>query len=92
MTTPASRAVNNLLDVARLEALTDPLTGIANRRMLHQALDLLHDEYERYGRGYAVLFGDVDHFKQFNEQYGHNVGDRVLRVIATTLSDSMSPE
>ncbi len=86
-----SRAVNNLLDVARHEALTDPLTGIANRRMLEQASDLLHNEFQRYGLGYAVLFGDVDHFKRFNEQYGHSVGDRVLRLIATTLSESSRP-
>jgi diguanylate cyclase (GGDEF)-like protein/PAS domain S-box-containing protein len=85
------RAVNDLLDTARREALTDPLTGIANRRMLHRALDLRHDEYRRYGRSYAVLFGDVDHFKRFNEHYGHNVGDQVLRLIATTLSGSSRP-
>ena len=85
------RAVNNLLDTAQREALTDPLTGIANRRMLHRALDLLHDEHRRYGRSYAVLFGDVDHFKQFNERYGHDIGDRVLRLIATTLSGSSRP-
>ena len=53
--------------------------------MLERALDLRQDEYKRYGRGYAVLFGDVDDFKQVNDRYGYVVGDRVLKLVATTL-------
>ncbi len=82
------RAVTDLLDKAQQEALTDALTGVANRRMLEQALELRHYEYRRYDRGYAVIFADVDHFKQFNEHHGHDVGDRVLRLVATTLRHS----
>jgi diguanylate cyclase (GGDEF)-like protein/PAS domain S-box-containing protein len=73
------------LDVAEREALTDPLTGIANRRMLERALELRGYEDQRYNRRYAVVFIDVDDFKQFNERYGHDVGDEVLRLVATTL-------
>jgi diguanylate cyclase (GGDEF)-like protein/PAS domain S-box-containing protein len=82
------RAVADGLDKAQEEALTDALTGIANRRMLDQALELRHYEHRRYGRGYAVVFVDVDHFKQFNEHHGHDVGDQVLRLVASTLHRS----
>ena len=85
------REVTDRLDVVEMEALTDPLTGIANRRMLERALDLRQDEYKRYGRGYAVLFGDVDDFKQVNDRYGYVVGDRVLKLVATTLHNSTRP-
>jgi len=58
------------LDVAEREALTDPLTGIANRRRLERALELRGYELQRYNRRYAVVFIDVDDVKQFNERGG----------------------
>jgi diguanylate cyclase (GGDEF)-like protein/PAS domain S-box-containing protein len=85
------RAVTDRLEVAEHEALTDPLTGIANRRRLEQVLTLRHYERERYNRHYAVVFVDIDHFKQFNERYGHDVGDEVLRLVASTLKCSTRP-
>jgi diguanylate cyclase (GGDEF)-like protein/PAS domain S-box-containing protein len=82
------RALTDLLEISQQEALTDALTGIANRRMLERALDLRHYEHRRYGRGYGVVFADVDNFKQFNEHHGHDVGDQALRLVATTLRRS----
>jgi len=66
--------------------VTDDLTGVANRRRFDQALE---EEITRArGLGYPVglLLIDVDHFKSFNDRYGHQVGDRILRAIAQTLS------
>lgn len=63
---------------------TDPLTGLANRRSLD---DTLRDELSmslEHGRDLSLLMFDVDHFKKFNDNYGHDQGDRVLKVVATT--------
>lgn len=67
------------------QALTDELTGVPNRRMLERTLRQHHDDHRRHGQGFAVLFADVDHFKAVNDTYGHDTGDEVLRVVATTL-------
>ncbi len=70
-------------------ALVDPLTEIGNRRYAETALASRHAELERYGWVYGVLMIDVDHFKAFNDRYGHATGDRVLRMVATTLKSSV---
>jgi diguanylate cyclase (GGDEF)-like protein len=71
----------------RLEALatTDPLTGLSNRRALEAALlrDLARAERDK--TPVSVLAVDVDHFKTFNDTYGHAAGDDVLRVVAKLL-------
>lgn len=59
-------------------AFLDELTGLGSRRALGELL-------RRQGRRYAVAMVDVDHFKQFNDRYGHAVGDQVLRMVATRL-------
>lgn len=66
-------------------ALNDPLTGLANRRYLDMALQTRRDELGRYGWSYGVLLLDIDHFKTFNDRYGHDMGDRVLTMVAKTL-------
>lgn len=63
-------------------AATDPLTGLANRRHLDQALDMEWARAQRSGRGIAVLMIDVDHFGVFNETHGHHGGDEALRAVA----------
>jgi len=80
------RALSDHLEDVEQQALTDPLTGIPNRRMLGHILERHHDEQQRYGRGYAVLFADVDHFKLVNDTYDHDVGDDVLKLVASTLT------
>lgn len=67
-----------------LEAQSDPLTGLANRRALGVALETL----EQSGRSYAVLALDIDHFKKVNDSWGHDAGDEALRRVAAVLRDS----
>ena len=67
-------------------ALFDPLTDIGNRRFVEMALTARHDEQERYGWPFGVLLVDIDHFKSFNDRFGHDIGDRVLRMVAQSLA------
>lgn len=69
------------------QANTDPLTGVRNRRSLGDELNAL----DRAGERYAVAFADLDHFKDLNDTFGHDVGDRALRlftrVVQATVRD-----
>ncbi|MBY6188224.1 GGDEF domain-containing protein [Marinobacter hydrocarbonoclasticus] len=60
-------------------AFLDELTGIPGRRALNMAL-------KRVGRRYSLAMMDIDHFKKFNDTYGHDVGDEVLKLVASRLS------
>ena len=57
---------------------TDKLTGLHNRRWMEQAMAKEFSRAERYNTSLSILFFDVDHFKRFNDTYGHDLGDRVL--------------
>ncbi|HSC84459.1 MAG TPA: GGDEF domain-containing protein [Pseudomonas sp.] len=59
-------------------AFRDELTGLPGRRALN-------DRLERLGRNYVIAMADVDHFKKFNDTHGHDVGDQVLRLVASQL-------
>ena len=66
----------------------DPLTQLANRRALGLYLDERRQEMQRYGWSFGVLFIDIDHFKNTNDQFGHEVGDEVLKMVADALSSN----
>ncbi|MBY5992561.1 diguanylate cyclase domain-containing protein [Ferrimonas balearica] len=66
-------------------ARTDPLTGLANRRAMEQFLEQEWRRLCRHHRGLAILMVDIDHFKQFNDHYGHGTGDEVLTKVARVL-------
>jgi diguanylate cyclase (GGDEF)-like protein len=66
-------------------ASTDALTGVANRRTLDQRIDDQWRQALRHQTSLALLMIDVDHFKQYNDEFGHQAGDGCLRAIATTL-------
>jgi diguanylate cyclase (GGDEF)-like protein len=68
----------------RVEALTDALTGLPNRRALFEAADALSQDPELKGDAICVLIFDLDHFKETNDRFGHALGDRVLKLFATT--------
>lgn len=66
-------------------SLLDPLTGLGNRRAMEVDLDHTHSQAVRYKRPYSVALFDVDHFKLYNDCYGHKGGDTALRRIAEHL-------
>jgi diguanylate cyclase (GGDEF)-like protein len=76
---------------ARLRALAmeDPLMGIGNRRAMEVDLQYTHDAALRYGTAYSVAMFDVDWFKKYNDTYGHDAGDDVLREISESLSSGI---
>ncbi len=76
---------------AERRALTDSLTGLANRRLLQSTLHQRRDEHQRYERSFAVLFVDIDEFKSVNDRHGHPVGDEVLAMVAATLRSCTRP-
>lgn len=76
---------------ARLLAisLTDPLTGLANRRRLMEFLQNEMERNKRYGEPFSVIMTDIDFFKKVNDGFGHDVGDEVLLTFSTMLKDRM---
>jgi diguanylate cyclase len=78
-------SISDHLVAARQQALTDSLTGIANRRSFDDSLELLTDEAAAESEPLCLLIGDIDHFKAFNDTHGHRVGDQVLKQVALTL-------
>lgn len=75
------------LERMRREAMTDGLTGIANRKLFDLELRKAAMNAMANGEDLALLMVDVDHFKRFNEHYGHQVGDQVLKLVAVTISE-----
>ncbi|MCX7994901.1 MAG: sensor domain-containing diguanylate cyclase [candidate division WOR-3 bacterium] len=75
------------LKIQELEklALIDSLTKIANRRYIELQLRSRLNEFKRFGWQFGLLFIDIDHFKQINDKYGHDTGDRVLKMVAQVL-------
>ncbi len=69
-------------------AVTDGLTGLYNHRHLHERLSLEVERSQRSGLPLSLLMLDVDHFKQFNDTFGHPAGDEVLRQLARVLNDT----
>lgn len=77
------------MDRVRQEAITDSLTGLANRKAFDDHITrMIHDSDEE-GKGFTLLLLDIDHFKSFNDNFGHQVGDQVLRLVARTLTDGI---
>jgi diguanylate cyclase (GGDEF)-like protein len=73
------------------ESMTDDLTGLGNRRLLSHLLGAFFAEGQRPGRSLALLFVDLDRFKEINDAFGHVAGDEVLRQIGPRLEGSLRP-
>lgn len=77
------------------QAVRDPLTGLYNRRYMHECLDKNQARSERTGKPYCIALIDIDHFKKLNDSKGHDAGDAVLVSLAdmlrTTLMDEEIP-
>jgi diguanylate cyclase (GGDEF)-like protein len=74
-----------LRESLRSQSIRDPLTGLFNRRYLEETLELDLSRARRSGSAVSVVMGDADHFKKFNDGFGHDAGDLVLRRIAEVM-------
>lgn len=84
----SKKRINELhenLEAVRNETNTDALTGISNRKHFDQMLRQLSAEATDSQEPLCLLLGDIDHFKKFNDSYGHQTGDQVLRLVAQAL-------
>ncbi len=89
--TEASQQVDALkadLRMARDEALSDQLTGLCNRKAFDIAIKMAVDGVEEEGPP-SLLLLDVDHFKSFNDRFGHTVGDEVLKIVGRCLQENV---
>ncbi|MDY6272581.1 MAG: GGDEF domain-containing protein [Selenomonadaceae bacterium] len=80
---------DHLIEQLSDAATRDPLTGLSNRRYLRDYLQYKLYASRQFGKKFAVLFGDVDDFHQFNNTYGHDAGDSVLKNIARTFRENL---
>ena len=76
-------------DLLRQMAFVDGLTGLHNRRFFDERLDAEFQRARRSGDTLAVLIADVDYFKRYNDQYGHQAGDEVLRQVAQLMRSQL---
>jgi diguanylate cyclase (GGDEF)-like protein len=84
-----SLALSNmkLRETLRNLSIRDPLTGLFNRRHMEESLEQELLKAKRYGRSLGVIMLDIDHFKQFNDTYGHEAGDLVLGELSVFLQN-----
>jgi len=78
-------ALSHRSETLQHAALTDPLTGMQNRRYFDEALREYLDAFRRVEKPLGLLVIDLDHFKQINDTHGHDVGDKVLREVGIGL-------
>jgi len=91
--TDISNQATNELRVKELEklALLDNLTQLANRNYIEKEIQSRFEEKKRLNVPFGILFIDIDHFKNFNDIYGHNVGDDVLKFVSNTFVANARP-
>ncbi len=75
------------LDNARLESRTDALTNIGNRKYFNEQLEELMEKYKSEHQEFCLIICDIDYFKKFNDTFGHQVGDQVLKVVAHVIKN-----
>jgi diguanylate cyclase len=81
--------IGDSLKLAELHSNTDVLTGLANRRSLEAFLRTAQIAAMETGDPLSILMIDIDHFKTFNDSFGHQVGDQVLRLVAKVLQENV---
>ncbi|MEM9705638.1 MAG: GGDEF domain-containing protein, partial [Pseudomonadota bacterium] len=79
-------ALRTSIETIQKEAMLDGLTGLGNRRTFDNAISALVEESRETKSPLCVVLADIDHFKKFNDQWGHQTGDQVLRLVADVLS------
>ncbi len=88
-TTNNAEKLRKELKKATREALIDGLTGLHNRKAFDNMLQELYQGFMKEGRSFSLIMMDIDHFKAFNDKYGHRVGDEVLQIVGTTLLETV---
>jgi diguanylate cyclase len=77
------------LEAIRTESLTDPLTGLGNRKYFDRSIDMAVQNALANSEPLSLLMFDIDYFKSFNDSYGHLTGDQVLRLVAMSLKQTI---
>jgi diguanylate cyclase len=88
----SKQEISNLqhsLEAIRTESLTDPLTSLGNRKFFDRAIESAVAHAAQTGEPLSLLMLDIDHFKSFNDNYGHLTGDQVLRLVAMSLKQTI---
>jgi diguanylate cyclase len=80
------------LETVRNESLTDPLTTLANRKFFDAELRKFIAEAKTSGQPLTLLLSDIDHFKAFNDKFGHLIGDQVLRLVAMSVKQHVTQQ
>jgi len=79
------------IEKLRAVSLLDPLTHLPNRRSLEIQLEACLQEVNRHDHAMGIMLFDIDNFKKINDTYGHNGGDRVLKMVARTAGANVRP-
>ncbi len=80
------------VDSLQRQSLTDPLTSLANRRFFDEKLLAEFERAGGQGQALALLMVDIDHFKNFNDRFGHAWGDEALKMVGAVLQDNARPQ
>jgi diguanylate cyclase (GGDEF)-like protein len=80
---------HRLREALRIQSIRDPLTGLFNRRYLEETLEIEFARASRAKTPLSIMMIDVDHFKRFNDNFGHDAGDAVLKAVAQALNSGM---
>lgn len=75
------------IEELRQEVYLDQLTGVGNRKYADMNMQKCMDEFISLNIPFSVIFLDIDNFKKFNDNYGHNIGDQVLKMVGKTISN-----
>ena len=90
--TASKQEINQLqenLEAVRSESLTDPLTTLSNRKFFDFALEKAIADAKAKGEPLSLMMTDIDHFKAFNDNFGHLTGDQVLRLVAMSVKQNV---
>lgn len=85
----AMKELQRDLEQVRKEALTDGLTSLSNRKAFDSEIRRIAKEADANLQAFSLVMFDIDYFKSFNDNYGHQVGDQVLRLVARTLIEGV---
>lgn len=84
-----TQSLSSTLEQSEAKALVDSLTNVLNRNAYNMKISQVIREFSKLGEPFCLLVVDIDHFKKFNDKYGHKVGDQVLRAVSEAVQESL---